>query len=97
MHRRATVMAFCLVVAVVLSGVPQRILADPSGEKQKKEEEKRKKEKKNKKSEDRGKGGGNATDRVNKMFDGFKKNQGGVKDDAGKVKKSVNDTYDTSK
>jgi hypothetical protein len=94
MLRRAMVMAFCLVVAVMLAGAPQRIQAESSSEKEKKEE---KKQKKKKKPEDKGKSGGNATDGVNRMFDSFKKNEGGVKDDAGKVKKSVNDTYDKSK
>ena len=100
---RMMIMMIGLAIAVAMSGGPQSSRAEASTVKEQKEDKKNrkqkkeKKDKKGKKSDDKAMRGDNPVDSVNKAFDGFKKGSGGVKDDAGKARNSVNDTYDRSK
>ncbi len=85
------VMVLSFVVAAAVCIAPAPVAAEPSAEKQKSG----KSEKKN--AKDRAKRKGQPAEGVNRMYDGFKKGSGAAKDDAGKVRKSVNDAYDRTK
>lgn len=88
MMRRMKGMAFCLVAAALVFGVPQRGLAEDADAKQEQkaaaEEDKGKKD-----PEDKDKDG-NFRDGVNRAYDGFKK-------ETEKGKKNLNDLYERSK
>ena len=88
MVRRMKVMAFCLVAAALVCGVPQRgLTADSDAKKEQKAAEEEDKDKKD--PEDKNKDG-NFRDGVNRAYDGFKK-------ETEKGKKNLNDLYDRSK
>ena len=94
------VMVFCIITAVVLCGIPQLSMAGSSSENEKKEEKKEKNKKKGKKeteSNEKAKSSNDPVGGVNKIYDGFKKGSGGVKDDADKSRKSINDSWQRSK
>ncbi len=87
MVSRMRVMAYCLIAAALLCGVPQRGLAEETAatkDNKTAEEAKDKKE-----SEDKNKDG-NFKDGVNRAYDGFKK-------ETEKGKKNLNDLYERSK
>ena len=84
MVNRIKVMAFCLVAAALLLGVPQRGLAEDSAAKKDK-----KAAEENKDSKDKNKDG-NFRNGVNRAFDGFKK-------ETTKGKKNLNDLNEREK
>jgi hypothetical protein len=80
------VMAFCLVAAALLCGVPQRGLAEDSAPKKEKKAAEEKKDKKDPKDKNKD---GDVRDGVNRAWDGFKK-------ETAKGKKNLNDLYERS-
>ena len=85
MVNRLKGIAFCLVAAALLCGVPQRGLAEDAGAKKDKKDAEEKKDKKESKDKD-----GNFREGVNRAWDGFKK-------ETTKGKKNLNDLYEREK